>query len=303
MKHYFLILFCIYFLFGCNPNDINDKRKRNEHWAWWKDAKTGKEKWLKITEDSSTVEKGKFTLFYFNGNIREIGKIDNRKNVDTIFKYNLEGKLVEYCVLPNSEWYFINDGFIKLHYPDGKLSAEGIILNHTFGDKWKKYFTNGNLDYTRNFVKDTGWIINYYESGLRKDSIYHVKGLGDFTIVSWYENGQTKESNTFKGNDFNGITKHYYENGQLKDSSMLVNGKREGIGLMWYETGELNAKNNLKNGKFDGQAYTYHKNGKIKTYANAKNGVLNGEVKQFDENGKLISDDFYKDGVIVNKLP
>lgn len=303
MKHYLLIAFCFYFLFSCSRNDINDKSKRNEHWAWWIDANTGNAKWLKITGDSSTLDKGKYILFYFNGNIREIGKLEKKKNIDTIFLYNLEGKLIAHNILSKKEWYFVNDGYLKQYYPDGKISSEGIIQNHTFGDKWKKYLTNGKLDYTRNFVKDTGWIVNYYVSGFRKDSIYHVKGLGDFVISSWCESGQIKESNTFNGNDFNGTTKHYYENGQLKDSSMFVNGKREGAALMWFETGELEATNNYKNGKFNGQLFTYHKNGKTKTYANAKNGVLNGEVKQFDENGKLISDDFYKDGVKINKLP
>jgi len=39
MKHYLIIITSIFFL-SCDNNNINDKSKRNENWAWWIDAKT-----------------------------------------------------------------------------------------------------------------------------------------------------------------------------------------------------------------------------------------------------------------------
>lgn len=302
MKQYLLVIYCISILFGCRKSDINDKSRRNEHWAWWTDVATGDTKWLKVTNNSSIVRNGKYVLFYFNGNVREIGKLNEGKNVDTIFAYNIDGKLFAYNVLSRNSWYFVENGPVKQYYPDGKIWNEGVIQNHTFGDKWKKYYKNGKLENTRDFVNGIGWIVNYYENGNIKDSIYHTKEFGDFVIKFWYENGNLNESNTFNGNDFNGISKNYYENGQLKGSGEMVNGKRSGIQLQWYETGELKARSNYKNGKIEGQQYTYHKNGKIKTFGTVRNGGLNGEVKQFDEDGVLISDDFYKDGIKAGNI-
>jgi antitoxin component YwqK of YwqJK toxin-antitoxin module len=299
MKQYLFLFIMFGALFGCARDNYFDKNRRNEHWAWWADANSGKSKWLPITNESSTLDKGEYTLFYFNGNIREIGKLDKGKNVDTVFRYNLVGKLVSYKIVLDRLWYYVEDGDIKLYFENGRIWEEGIVHNHRYGDKWTQYFRNGNIKYINNFVNDTGWIVNFYESGKLKDSVYHVSGLDDFTIKSWFDNGNLELSTGFIGNNFNGITKHYYENGQLKDSGSLINGKWAGIQFEWYDDGHLKAKNIYKNGKLDGEQHTYHQNGKPKTIGIVKNGVLSGEVRQYDEKGKLIIDEYYENGIKV----
>jgi len=292
MKQFILVLFCVTALFGCSNNDFYNKNRRNQHWAWWVDGETGESKWLPITNKSSNLNKGVYTLFYSNGNIREVGKLNRGQNVDTVFRYDLNGKLIAYKLPSKRFWYYYENGPIKLYYPNGKIWEEGIVQNHKYGDKWTQYYENGEKRYVNNFVNDTGWIVNFYEYGQIQDSVYHVKGLGDFKIKSWYENGNIKQSNEFNGSDFNGTTKDYYENGQMKDSGTVINGEWEGIQLQWSEDGSLQAKNLFKNGKLNGEQYTYHTNGKIKTFGNVKNGVITGEVKQYDENGKLIAHEY-----------
>lgn len=300
MKHLTIILFCISALFGCNYDYISNKNRRNDHWAWWIDAETKKGKWIPITNKVPNLNKGEYILFYFNGNLREVGKLEKGQNIDTIFRYNLNGKLIAYKIPSTRMWYYYQNGPIKLYYPNGKIWEEGIVQNHNYGDKWTQYYENGEKRYINSFVNDTGWIVNFYERGQLKDSVLHIKGLGDFTIKSWYENGEMKQSNEFKDSDFNGITKDYYENGQIKDSGTIKNGKWEGVQLQWFEEGQLKARNNFKNGRLDGEQFTYHKNGKIKTIGNVKNGVLSGEVKQYDKEGILISNDYFENGVKVN---
>jgi antitoxin component YwqK of YwqJK toxin-antitoxin module len=300
MKIYLLFAIYIFVLLGCNTSDFNDRTKRNENWAWWEDAKTGRTKWLQLGNKSSNIKHaGKYTLFYSNGNVREVGKNNSGVLFDTTFFYDINGELRSYQIQPQESYYFIRDGAIKIHHPNGKIWSEGIIENHSFGDKWIKYYQNGNIEFVNNFVQDTGWIVNYYESGQIQDSIYHSKGSHDLSIKSWYENGQLKQSNEFNNKGFNGTCLNYYENGQLKDSGLLVNGKREKIGYEWFENGVIKAINNYNHGKLNGRQYTYHKNGKTKTIGNLMNGILSGEVKQYDEKGKLISVDYYEDNIKI----
>ena len=296
MKRYLFFAIFLSVIFGCSKNDINDKSKRNEHWAWWEDEKTGKEEWIPINNDSSNLDKGRYILFYFNGNIREKGRLDKGVNVDTIFDYNLNGKLIAFKSITVKFWYYYEDGPIKLYSAIGKIREEGIIKNHKFGDKWTQYYENGEIRFVNNFVNDTGWIVNFYETGQLKDSVYHVKGLGDFIIKSWYENGKIEKLNTFNGCGLNGPTKKYYENGQLRNSGTYVNGKWEGIQIQWFEDGQLKAKINCKNDIINGQQIVYHKNGKVNLISNYKNGILSGEVKQYDVNGNIIRNEYYKNG-------
>ena len=84
MKRLLIFIFFTFLLWSCNHNSIDDKEKRNENWCWWVDAKTNKGEWIPI-KDETTVEKGKYTLFYSNGNLREKGKLNSGKRIDTIY--------------------------------------------------------------------------------------------------------------------------------------------------------------------------------------------------------------------------
>ncbi|MDI9320946.1 MAG: hypothetical protein QM530_10825 [Phycisphaerales bacterium] len=71
-------------LIGCNAESGNDASKRNADWVWWVDEHTGKGEWIK-SGDQTTVKDGKYTKFYFNGNVYSKGGLKNGVDIDTIF--------------------------------------------------------------------------------------------------------------------------------------------------------------------------------------------------------------------------
>ncbi|MGZ3776039.1 MAG: toxin-antitoxin system YwqK family antitoxin [Mucilaginibacter sp.] len=298
----------------CSCKDkFDDKGKRNENWAWWVDAKTGKAGWIPVQEGESSVKNGKYTRFYFNGNVYEKGNLVNGKNVDTIFGFDITGHPQEYWILPNDTdyygeipikiEYFYKNGPIRMFFSNGHLKAYGIVSNHTYGNKWKSFFLNGGLRYLRDSKTDTGWATRYYENGKVKDSDYNEGGK-IFHIKHWYSIGQLERTIEFKNGGYNGLQKEYYLNGRLQATGNMIDGISNGKETFWYEDGKLHAIGYRKNGVVDGgPQIVYFENGKIKMIAYAKNGKADGERKQFDENGKIIADDILDDGVVIrNKL-
>lgn len=300
MKVCFVFLISICFI-GCHNSDINDKNKRNHEWAWWVDGVTGKGEWIRVA-DQTTVMKGRYTLFYFNGNIRETGRIDKGEYVDTCFIYDLNGKLMRYLLPPYKYPYFINDGNVILYKPDGIIFAQGIIKNHTYGDKWVQFYDNGNQEFINDFVNDTGYAVHYYRSGQLRDSLYCTKNNRNLTLKAWYENGQVKESHEIKNGMYNGICKMYYESGQLKDSGIMQNGKWEGTSFSWHDNSQLKALINNRGGKLHGLNISFHKNGDTAAIAFPVYGVLQGEARQYDEDGILIAHDYYDNNIIIKSL-
>lgn len=237
MKVFFFSVTLIFVFISCK-SDINDKKYRNDKWAWWIDAKTGKGQWIPLS-NKPTWQNGKYTKFYTTGEVYEIGKIKNGKHVDTTYFYDLNNKLLDYRLIKSNDtsYYFINDGKVKIYNQDKSLLAEGIIQNHTYGDKWIKYYHNGNKEFTDDYINGTGWEVTYYENGQIQDSIYHQRGFDSGVVLkSWYSNGQISEIADWKGGVSNGAYKKYYQNGQLQKSTFFINGKEEGTSKEWYET-------------------------------------------------------------------
>ena len=173
-----------------------------------------------------------------------------------------------------------------MFYADGKLSAKGIVENHSYGGKWVSYYRNGKPQNLRNLNRDTGWITSYYDNGKVKDSDY-FEGKNGLHIKHWYVTGQLAENNQFKNGAFNGLQKDYYFNGRLRAVINVINGKSYGEGKLWYEDGKLHAIVHKKNSLYDGRQIIYYENGRVQLEFTAKEGKGDGEVKKYDENGKL----------------
>ena len=285
---------------GCNSSDIDDKDKRNEHWAWWVDAKTGKGKWIPVA-DEMTLKNGRIILFYFNGNVYEKGKVKDGKYVDTTFKYDYQGKLYGYHLWKNDSIYYLNDGLIKNFRSDGTKSSEGIVTNHTAGNKWVAYYKNGNKKWERDYTRgDTGSLVTYFENGQIRDSAIHLNdlswGVKDvYEVKIWYENGAVAQIRLWKNKLLNGQELNFYSNGQIKDSCYYVDGKSKGLFKEWYENGVLKACVDLKNSHANGVVKYYYESGKIKTVGFARNDQLN-DGTDYDEKGNIIRT--VKDGVV-----
>jgi len=285
-------------LLSCKDN-LNDKSKRNQNWAWWIDATTGKASWVHVNE-GDPVKNGKYTLFYFNGNVYQKGKRVDGKDVDTIFYFDVNGGLAEYEVIKadTTLQYYVKNGPARLFFSDGKTTAIGVIKDHQIGDKWQHYLHNGHPDYIKNINNGTGWLTWYYDNGKVKDSDYY-EDEKSFNITHWNENGHLKSSDEFKDHNLNGLHKEFYDDGNIEVTGYTVNGKRNGEEKFWYEDGKLQATKYQINGIPNGPQTTYSENGKIELTGNYLNGKADGDFKKYDENGKVVRELVFKDGALI----
>jgi antitoxin component YwqK of YwqJK toxin-antitoxin module len=159
---------CCGLIFSCNTESEKNKDKRNENWCWWVDDDSGKGMWIPI-KNKSTVENGRYTLFYFNGNVYEKGTMTNKKRVDTTFFYNPSGKCYGYQVdfSDTGRIYYYKDGRYKIYYNSGSLYYVGIVTNHYEGDQLKVFYKNGKLSSDRKWKNGVGFTPEYFKNGKR----------------------------------------------------------------------------------------------------------------------------------------
>ena len=48
MKIHFTIIFIVVMLISCGNDNINNRNKRNDKWAWWVDVKNENGKWIPL---------------------------------------------------------------------------------------------------------------------------------------------------------------------------------------------------------------------------------------------------------------
>ncbi|HFG0564776.1 toxin-antitoxin system YwqK family antitoxin [Flavobacterium psychrophilum] len=326
MKKKLIIILISILIYGCNNADINDKDKRNEDWIYWIDAKTGEASWVPVG-DETTIKDGRYTSFYTKGMIFQKGKLKNGKHIDTIYDYDINGKIMQYeLVKPDTTInYYLQDGPFISYLQNGKLFEKGFIKNHKEGEEWTKYHENGNIKYEEKLKDGNGFSRWYYENGQISDSVYYIKNKMHGEIKHWHKNGQIREICGWKNGIQNGIYETYYENGKPKEKATLINdeldgknerwhkngqkdfihfyklGVREGNVKEWYSNGKMEIDANYSSGKKNGKVTLYYENGNLRTEQFFKNDQRNGVCIWYDENGKLIQKEIYVDGQIVTK--
>jgi antitoxin component YwqK of YwqJK toxin-antitoxin module len=153
------------------------------------------------------------------------------------------------------------NGYVKLYYPNGKISSEGTMVKG----------------------KPDGFWITYYLNGVRKSEGNRRNFLLDSVWVFYDEKGDTTEKINFVLGKRNG---YYYK----YDVKNVIN-----AGKINY----IASKELYVNDKKEGLSYYYHDNGKIKEVLNYKNGKRNGSGREFDQEGKVITlYEFFNDYMI-----
>ncbi|MBZ4034477.1 toxin-antitoxin system YwqK family antitoxin [Flavobacterium sp. 17A] len=318
-----LIPFLLILIYSCNA-DINNKEKRNENWVYWQDSETGKSSWIPVS-DQTTVKDGKYTSFYSAGSVYEKGKLKNGKNIDTIYWYDQNEKLIHYALVKSDKFiqYYVNDGPYISYFQDGKIFEKAVVKNHKINGQWTRYYGNGNIEWDNNLINGTGIKQWYFENGQLSHVTEYIKDKLDGKNESWYKNGQRKEISNWSNGKQNGLYESFYENGKPEERTNWINGKAEGkseswynngqkkgihfyksdlidgIYILWHPNGNLRAEMNFSFGKKNGKAVKYHENGKLQAEGFYKNDVENGVFKSYDENGKLTEKKEFVEGKII----
>ncbi|MDQ1164876.1 toxin-antitoxin system YwqK family antitoxin [Flavobacterium sp. SORGH_AS_0622] len=282
-------------IYGCNA-DINDKDKRNENWAYWIDSKTGKASWVPL-KDVTTVKDGNYTSFYSSGSIYEKGKLKNGKNIDTIYWYDQNEKLIHLTFIKSNvytQYYKYNGPYIS-YFQNGNVFEKGIIENHKFKDDWTRYYLNGQIEWSTNLKNGTGTKLWYFEDGQMSHSTDYVNGKIDGLNKSWHSNGQIKEISNWKNGIQNGLYESFFPDGKPESKTNWLNNRVDGKSEWWYQSGQKKNIIFYKSDLMDGYNKQWYPNGKLHVEGNFILGKKNGKVARYYENGNIQAEGFFKD--------
>ena len=209
---------------------------------------------------------------------------------------------------------------VQYHYADGRISAEGFMLNGKPSGFWKNYYPNGKLSSAgkmQDGKTDSIWCF-YAETGNLKGKTTFSAGIKEGIREAYNEQGQLLSSEYFIGNKRNGPSQKYHAKGGLKEIIPFQNDREQGRGfelneqgniitVMEYNKGSLVERRSVN--RFDAGG---RKNGVwIETYSNLvirkemlfKDGEPEGYMKWFDPEGKLIRVDYYSKGQLLAEKP
>ncbi len=285
---YALITFI--FLCSCKSKEnIDNKFKRNEDWAWVTDLNNNNGKWIPIGLET-TCKEGRYKLFDCDGNLNESGKIINFKKSDTINFYNLEGDQVKQAYLDKDSilaWNF-KDGKHQLFYTNCKIESICHYRNSKLVDSHIGYFKSGNIKYEFYRLNKTDIRKRMFnDSSSMVGELTERNGELHGSLKNWFSNGQLKYVEDYQNGIIHGESKHYYSNGQLEIIENYISGNLNGETRSYYESGELMGKAYFDDGVPIDSIVYYFKNGQLKKKGFFINGKENGEFIEFYENGNI----------------
>lgn len=175
----------------------------------------------------------------------------------------------------------------KFTYPDGTVSAEGIMRDGKPDGYWKNYYPNGILKSEgnrKNFELDSNWKF-YDERGYLQKSISYLYGFKN----GYYETYQLVE-------------KFDTAYPALISKELYLNDRKEGTAYLYEIDGSLKQTIPYREGRKEGRGFRFDANGnpvRIDTYRN--NVLFSSEsINRFDKNGAKtgVWKEFYDDGRI-----
>jgi antitoxin component YwqK of YwqJK toxin-antitoxin module len=200
MRHLICVLIFSVYLAGCDRG-IDDNSRRNEKWAWLVDS-NGQGQWVPVASEQGTVT-GTYTLFYSTGEVYETGYIEDGIKIDSVLVYDKSGDSLRYIIYESDSVYrsyYIHNGPYSETFQTGEIKLEGTVKNNLQDGRWKQYDQNGTLIWECNLFDQTGWELNYFDSGMRKDCTHYVNGKQTGVLHVWYENGNLKQVTYWRNN-------------------------------------------------------------------------------------------------------
>lgn len=213
------------------------------------------------------------------------------------------------------------NGYVKLYYPNGKISSEGNMINGKPDGFWITYYLNGvkkSEGSRRNFLLDSTWIF-YDEKGDTTEKINYVLGKRNGYFYKYKVSNAVNIGNVnyleskelFVNDKKEGLSYYFFENGKVKEIINYKNGKRSGPGKEFNKDGlivtlyefyndfmiERQFVNRYgKEGLKQGTWIDLYDNGKIKSERVYVNDTINGFAKEFNERGDVTVSLLYDKG-------
>lgn len=211
----------------------------------------------------------------------------------------------------------VANGFNVFHYPNGRISSEGTMVNGQPDGYWKTYYENGVLKTEgnrKNFMLDSTWKF-YSDSGQLTLEINYSENHKN-GIRRTYQKKEIIEEN-FVNDVKQGFQQWFFADGVLKKKVPFVDGREEGIAreydhdglvisIQEYKKGYLLSTemiNRYRDGKKHGVWKTFFPDESLKTEATYSYGKLNGYFKEYDAQGNLMYIKKYANDVEIYDAP
>lgn len=253
-------------LYAMGSQDEN--KNRTGYWQYYNNGKLSSE-----GRFAESKKVGKWTYYYFNGQIKSIEIYDNQNKLNgpyTSFHDNSA---------PQETSTFVND----------ELNGETILYNANGTISNKLQYTNGNRNGIRYNYDDYGQLLN---KGEQKDNTY----IGNYK--SYHNNGALDFECKVLDGDINGPVEYFHRNGVLRTKGTFITGKRTGNWKWYNESGKLESEGDYANDNQVGTWKWYNENGTIKEESIFDNGKLKGLSKLYDDAGKIRTESIYKNGKV-----
>jgi len=174
----------------------------------------------RIFEISDSLLTGNYEIYYFNGTLREKGRLDKGDKT----------------------------GFWTFYHSNGQKEQEGVYyvknLRHDYQTSkrlgiWKSWYSNGTLKSQKQYDSldyNTGLWTDYFENGVLKKVANYKANLLDGEYSEYAENGQILVSHNYeKGTISDSLSTFYYPNGQIEKQGQFKNNTEIGKWTYYFQ--------------------------------------------------------------------
>lgn len=245
------------------------------------------------------------TMLYENGSVVK-SRVEDEPDIETVNKYDKDGKLTSSGPYRNSTPVGIHREFGKdgkiinafTYNDNGLMMSEGIVNEagiHT--GKWKDFFPNGK-------VQAEGLVIDNRRSGLWKfynisekieQTGYYNNGRPDGVWKWYYDNGLLRREEEYFQGQRDGSCTEFSLTGEIITQGLYSDGERNGE---WkYKSGDYTEEGKYIMGLKDGEWRSYYADGKLKFKGNFVQGNPNGQQSYYYETGKIKEEQYFRMGI------
>ncbi|MCF8224967.1 MAG: hypothetical protein K9J30_03725 [Bacteroidales bacterium] len=220
----------------------------------------------------------------------------------------------------------VENGPVKIYYPNGQVSSEGFVKNGKPDGYWKTYYVTGILKSEgkrTNFLLDSTWKFYDQSGNLVEEINYKLGNKSGYRYRYAYDNPVKPGKRTviskelYINNKKEGDSYYYYDTGELRKIENYQNGKREGyakifdkdstvITLQQFKDNFLISRERInrldERGIKQGKHKYFYDDGNLKKEENYLDGQLHGYYREFDETGKLLQTLRYERGALVEEI-
>lgn len=214
----------------------------------------------------------------------------------------------------------LTDGYQIFKYPNGAISAEGLIRNGKPDGFWKSYYVTGvkkSEGKRTNFILDSIWVF-YDQSGDTIEKINYLIGKKN----GWYfkykkdplKGVYVFSKELFAGDRKEGTATIFFPDGKIQQTIVYNSGKKDGLAkefdregniitLLEYHNDFLVSRDRINRsdnkGLKQGDWKEFYPNGRIKSEVTYVDDLQNGYYKEYDNKGNLQITMLYEKGAIV----